>query len=108
MCPFNGKGGGSRMKKTKKVRKKGGIILVVLLLLIGVVGYETVQVYGQIGSARVQEKTLSAQLQDKRKANADLRDDLAHADDEEFIKDLAREELGMAESGERIFYDVNN
>ena len=28
--------------------------------------------------------------------------------DEEVIKDLARDQLGLAEAGERIFYDVND
>ena len=29
-------------------------------------------------------------------------------DDQEFIKALARDLLGLAEEGERIFYDVND
>ena len=33
---------------------------------------------------------------------------LAKKGDEEFIKDLARDQLGLAEEGERIFYDVND
>ena len=96
------------MKNRKKARKKGGIVLLVLLLLIGVVGFEMVQVYAQISDAQEQEQLLSAQVAEQRQANADLRDDLAHADDEEFIKELAREQLGLAEPGERIFYDVNH
>ena len=96
------------MKNRKKAREKGGIVLLVLLLLIGVVGFEMVQVYAQISDAQEQEQLLSAQVAEQRQANADLRDDLAHADDEEFIKELAREQLGLAEPGERIFYDVNH
>ena len=96
------------MKNRKKARKKGGIVLLVLLLLIGVVGFEMVQVYAQISNAQEQEQLLSAQVAEQRQANADLRDDLAHADDEELIKELAREQLGLAEPGERIFYDVNH
>ncbi len=96
------------MKNKRKTRKKGGIVLVVLLLLIGVVGFEMVQVYAQIGDAQEQEQALSAQVTQQQQANASLRSDLAHAEDEEFIKELAREQLGLAESGERIFYDVNH
>ena len=43
---------------------------------------------------------------DPRTAMAGLRQ--AMADDEEFIKRLARDLLGLAEEGERIFYDVND
>ena len=96
------------MKHKKKTKKSGGIVLLVVLLLIGVVGFELVNVYGQIATAQEQERQLAAQVTEQRLANASLQQDLARADDEEFIKELAREELGLAEPGERIFYDVNN
>ena len=80
----------------------------VLLLLIAVASFEVVQVYGQIRSAQVTEQQLKEQVAAQQQANASLREDLARADDEEFIKELAREQLGLAEPGERIFYDVNN
>lgn len=102
------KGGGVPVKNKKKAKKKGGIVLLVLLLLIGILGFEVVQVYAQIGDAQAQEELLSAQVEAQRQANAALREDLTHADDEEFIKELARELLGLAEPGERIFYDVNH
>ena len=79
-----------------------------VLLLIGVVGFELVNVYGQIATAQDQEKQLAAQVQQQKEANASLLQDLARADDEAFIKELAREKLGLTEPGERIFYDVNN
>lgn len=102
------KGGGTPVKNKKRAKKKGGIVLLVVLLLIAVVGFEAVQVYAQISDAQSQEQALSAQVEQQKLANAALRDDLARADDEEFIKELAREQLGLAEPGERIFYDVNN
>ena len=94
--------------KNRKRRKKGGLVLVVVLLLIAVVGVEVVQVYGQINEAVVQEQLLQAQVERQTQANAALREDLSRADDEDFIKELARELLGLADPGERIFYDVNN
>lgn len=96
------------MKNKKKAKKRGGIVALVLLLLIAVAGFEVVQVYGQIRSAQVQEQLLREQVSAQQQANASLRQDLDRADDEEFIKELAREQLGLAEPGERIFYDVNN
>ena len=96
------------MKNKRKPRKRGGIVALVLLLLIGILSVEVVQVYAQISEAQVQEEQLCAQVEAQRQANAVLREDLTHADDEEFIKELARELLGLAEPGERIFYDVNH
>ena len=96
------------MKNRKTAKKRGGIVALVLLLLIAVASFEVVQVYGQIRSAQVTEQQLKEQVAAQQQANASLREDLARADDEEFIKELAREQLGLAEPGERIFYDVNN
>ena len=96
------------MKRRKKTKKHGGIVLLVVLLLIGVVSVETVRVYDQIHRAQEEEATLSLQLEEKKKENAALQQDLARADDLAFIKELARKQLGLAEQGERIFYDVNN
>lgn len=79
-----------------------------VVLLIGVVAFEMVNVFGQIDSARTAEQALHAQVQQQQQANAALQEDLSRADDSEFIKELARDQLGMAEQGERIFYDVNN
>ncbi len=79
-----------------------------VLLLIGVVTFETVNVYSQLETARAEETRLSAQVEQQKRENASLQSDLARADDPEFIKELAREQLNMAEQGERIFYDVNH
>ena len=111
-CPYvekrAQKGGGTTVKSKKRARKKGGIVLLVVLLLICVVGFEVVQVCLEIGDAKTQEQMLAVQVEQQKLANAALRGDLSRADDEEFIKELAREQLGLAEPGERIFYDVNN
>ena len=96
------------MKQKKKAKKSGGIVLAVVLLLIGVVGFELLNVYGQIAEAKEQERSLAVRVEEQRQANVSLQQDLSRADDEEFIKELARDLLGLAESGERIFYDVNN
>jgi len=42
------------------------------------------------------------------KQNEALRSDLEHQGDQDFIQGLARDDLGLASDGERIFYDVNN
>ena len=46
-------------------------------------------------------------MQQQEQENEALRSDLAKKDDPDFIKELARDQLGLAEEGERIFYDVN-
>ena len=96
------------MKRKPQKKSRGGIVLLVVALLIGVVGFEMADVFRQITAASAEEQALKQQLQQQQLANAALKEDLSRADDLEFIKELARDQLGMAEQGERIFYDVND
>mgnify|MGYP004652787199 FL=1 len=94
-------------KKTRK-KKPSAVLLLVLTVLIVVVGVEIVNVYGRLKDVRAQEAALTQQMQEKAQENEALRSDLSKKDDPEFIKALARDLLGLAEDGERIFYDVND
>ena len=95
------------MKRSNK-RRNNPLVLVVVLILVAVVGVEIVQVYQKLSYARQEEAALIEQVEEQKQANEALRADLAKAGDEEFIKGLARDLLGLAEEGERIFYDVND
>ena len=47
-------------------------------------------------------------IQQTEEQNDVLRSDLEHEGDPDFVQGLARDDLGLASDGERIFYDVNN
>jgi len=98
------------MAQKKKPRKKRNntVLVMVLAVLILVVGVEIINVYGRLKEVRAQEAALTQQLQEKAQENQALQSDLDKKDDQEFIKALARHLLGLAEEGERIFYDVND
>lgn len=97
----------TKTAKTKKRKKTSPLLLLVLVVLIVVLAVQVVNVYGDLSDARAQEATLSEALQTQQEANDALKADLEKKDDTNFIKALARELLGLAEEGERIFYDVN-
>ena len=92
------------MKQARKKKRSAPITLIVLVVLLAVVAVQLIRVYGQLGEAKTQRE----QLQEQKKENSDLESDLSKADDKEFIKGLAKDQLGLAEDGERIFYDVNH
>ena len=96
------------MKQVKRKKRRAPITLVVLLVLMAVVSVQLVHVYGQLDSAKAQRETMSQELEQKKKENSSLESDLGKANDKEFIKGLAKDQLGLAEDGERIFYDVNH
>ena len=80
----------------------------VILALVVFLGVELIRVGKRLNEAAQQQATLERQLQQQTQENQALESDLAKKDDEEFIKGLARDQLGLAEAGERIFYDVND
>lgn len=96
------------MKQVKRKKRRAPITLVVLIVLLAVVSVQLVHVYGQLDSAKAQRETMSQELEQKKKENSSLESDLGKANDKEFIKGLAKDQLGLAEDGERIFYDVNH
>ena len=96
------------MKQDKKTKRRAPITLVVLVVLVAVVSVELLRVYGQRDSAKTQRDSMGQQLEEQKKENSDLESDLGKANDKEFIKGLAKDQLGLAEDGERIFYDVNH
>lgn len=96
-----------KTNKTKKRKKTSPLLLLVLAVLLVVLAVQVVNVYQDLQDAKQQETALQDTLDQQQQANDALRSDLEKKDDENFIKSLARELLGLAEEGERIFYDVN-
>ena len=96
------------MARSKKAKKRTSTALLLVLIALAVfIGIELIQVNQRLGEAKVQEASLTRQMQQQEQENEALRSDLAKKDDPDFIKELARDQLGLAEKGERIFYDVN-
>ena len=96
------------MARAKKAKKRTSTALLLVLIALAVfIGIELIQVSQRLGEAKVQEASLTRQMQQQQQENEALRSDLAKKDDPDFIKELARDQLGLAEEGERIFYDVN-
>ncbi|MBQ3549078.1 MAG: septum formation initiator family protein [Oscillospiraceae bacterium] len=97
----------AKSTKAKNRKKTSPLLLLVLVVLIVVLAVQVANVYGDLADVRRQEASLNEALSQQQQENDALRSDLEKKDDENFIKALARELLGLAEEGERIFYDVN-
>ena len=97
------------MKKSGNTKKKHNpLAILVICVLIAVVGLELVHVFGDLKTTMAEKNAAAAQLEQLQQENASLQADLDRADDPSIYKEKAREQLGLAEEGERIFYDVNN
>lgn len=100
----------ARAPKDRSPKARGSSVLGVFLLL-ALLAFLTVhiaQLRGKIQTAQQQEQALSAQVEAQKQQNAALEAGLEKADDEEYLQELAREQLGMVSPGEKVFHDVSN
>lgn len=96
------KAAGSRKKKARK-RPSGKLTALILLVLFIGVGVQIVNLAGQIQAAQKEEAVYAGRLAELETANARLAEDIANRDNLDLIEDIARDELGMASGGEKIF-----
>ena len=97
---------GDSKKQTQKAAKKrpsGKLTAIILLALFLGVGIQFSNMYGRLQQAKEEEATYAAQLADLQETNEKLAEDIANSQDPELIGRVAREDLGMAAAGEKIF-----
>lgn len=99
---------GIRRKKRMKFIKSSVFIKIVILALIVYATISLVSVNDRIAQAQADQEILQAKVDRALQVNAELEYDVAHADDEETIEEIAREKLGLVMPGEKIFYDIGN
>ena len=78
------------------------IVIVALLLYAGVT---LVQLNQRIGEAKTEQAALQSEVDAYVRENAELSYKIEHSEDEDIIEDIARNELGLVEPGEKIFID---
>ena len=93
------------MKKKRK-RASGFLTGVLLLVLLLGVGVQLYRMQEQLKTARAEEEALAREITQVEKENQQLQEDLDNAGDPELIEEIAREELGMATQGEKVFYAI--
>ena len=77
------------MARSKKAKKRTNTALLLVLIALAVfIGIELIQVNQRLGEAKVQEASLTRQMQQQEQENEALRSDLAKKDDPDFIKEL--------------------
>ena len=98
-----------KRSKNKKQRARAGMLtkFVILALLAGI-GWQLLQLKGQVEQAQVQRTALEQQVDALQQENDALAADIAEGATQEKMEDLAREKLGVVSPNERVFYDVSN
>ena len=91
-------------KSGKKAKKRSGgkLPLLIILALLLAVGIQLYNMQGQLEAARAEEAVYAQRLAELRETNERLATDIANSDDPELIEEIARDELGMVGTGEKI------
>lgn len=90
-----------------KQKKLGGLLPKIILIVVAVYALiSLLTLKGKIAQAQEQKDELAAMVETQALENAELADDISRKDDPEKKAELARENFGLVESGETVFYDI--
>lgn len=93
----------ARKPSKLKMRRSGKLTLAVLLALIVMMGVMLRQMNTQLAHARSEQEVYAQRLAQLQEQNAQLAEDIANSDDPDLMENIARNDLGMAQQGEKIF-----
>lgn len=89
--------------------KKAGIITKLVVIALLVYGLITLVVLvGKISDVNAEQDLLRQEAQELEIRNAELDYAIEHSTDDDVISDIARDELGLVEPDEQVFYDSDN
>lgn len=90
-----------------KKKKLGGVLPKIVLAVLAV--YAIVMIFTLQGKIKTSEKTnnsLKQELEQQTSVNESLQHDIDSAEDPASIAETAREEFGLVDSNETVFYDI--
>lgn len=90
-------------KEKKRKRPSGKLTALILIVMLVGIGVQILHLYGQLRTAKAEEALYAARLADLEATNGRLAEDIANRDNMDLIEDIARNELGMACEGEKVF-----
>ena len=93
----------ARKPSKLKMRRSSKITLTLLLALIVMMCVMLRQINSQIAGASSEQEIYAQRLAQLQEQNARLAEDIANRENPDLIGDIARNDLGMAEPGEKIF-----
>ena len=86
-----------------KIRRSNKFTLLLLAFVIIMMGVMLERMNTQLEHARSEQAVFAQRLALLQEQNAKLAEDIANSDNLELIENIARNDLGMASQGEKIF-----
>lgn len=91
-----------------KTVKASLLTKIVILILIVYLSITLLNLRSDVRAAKAELTALQSKVSAQAAENAALEEDIEHGHDPETILEIAKEKLGLVESGEVVFYDTNN
>lgn len=91
-----------------KTKKAGILTKIVILGLLVYLATVLLSLNGQIAAAEAERDAMQSMVSAQTQRNADLAEDVLHADDPQKQEDIARDKLDLVVPGEKVFVDVTN
>ena len=97
--------GDTKKAAAKPAKKRPGskLTAIILLALFLGIGVQFLNMYARLQEAQAEQAAYAEKLADLQATNEKLAEDIANSQDQELIEQVAREDLGMAAPGEKIF-----
>ena len=84
--------------------KKAGLLTKILvLILLAYIVFTLLSLRQKLTDARDQVETLQQQVTDQTQTNTELSNAIENSDNPSFLKDIAREKLGLVAPNEKVF-----
>jgi cell division protein DivIC len=99
----------NKANKKQKNKKRSPVMLVLQLVMAGLAVLLVVSfISGQVQLARMQRESdeLAGQVEQQQEKNEELQTLMDTGDEDDFVERIAREKLGYARPGERIYVDI--
>ena len=91
-----------------KFKRSSFLSKIVVLILLIVVAITLLNVRGEIQTAQGELEQYQAAVDQQREVNAALEENIANSADPDTVLEVAKDKMGLVESGEVIFYDTTN
>ncbi len=91
-----------------KFKQSSFLSKIVVLILLVFVAITLLNVRGEIQTAQEELEQYQAAVDQQREVNAALEEDIANSTDPDTVLEVAKDKMGLVESGEVIFYDTTN
>ena len=91
----------------KRKRQNFAFLIIALAIIVySIVNLALVRV--RLDEAQAEKSTLQESIELQKQANSQLKEDISSAGEPGQIKKIARQKLGLVQTGEIIFYDMGH